>query len=178
MLIRKLAIAGIAMGTGATAFAQDYFDFGQIPGLPAQPAVQIEVNPMILGFLTETARATDPAAAELLENLEGVRVRVYKTIEDIADVTDYIDDASEQLERANWQQVVTVDEGGHVRVYMQATSEAITGVTAMIVSDTEAVFVNIAGSITPQQLAMVANQLGAGEFLGALGPMGAVPSLN
>ena len=45
----------------------------------------------------------------------------------------------------------------------------VTGVTAIIFHDDEAVLVNIAGSINPEQLAQAANTFGAGEPVASLG---------
>jgi len=169
MLMKKLFVVVGVLGVGTVAVAQDYFDFGQIPGLPDRPAVQVDLDTMLLGLASATARSADPAVAELLSGLEGVRIRVYKTIEDVGDVVEYVDEASDQLERADWQQVVRVQDEGEVRVYVRGDGESLTGITAMIVGEGEAVFVNVAGSISSEQLAQVATTFGAGEILGSLG---------
>lgn len=168
MPITKLLAASLALGTGTIAVAQDYLDFGRIPGLPDEPAVQIDLSPTMLGFVMETARSADPAAADVLSGIEGVRVRIYNEIENVADVLEYVNERSAQLERANWQQVVAVHDEGEVRIYMQAEGESVTGLTAMVVGDAEAVFVNVAGSITPQQLAQLMAATGAGNVLASL----------
>jgi Domain of unknown function (DUF4252) len=175
MIIRIPVVIAAGLLTGAVAEAQEYFDFGRIPGLPDEPVVQIDMSPMLLGFASETARVTDPATADLLASLRGLRLRVYHSIEDVDAVAEYMDDASRRLERASWQQVVRVRDDADVRIYMQADEGAVTGVTAMIVGDGEAVFINVAGSITPQQLARVASRFGAGQFLQSLGRVDAVP---
>jgi len=171
MSIKILFVAGMALGAGTIALAQDDFDFSQIPGLPHEPAVQLDLNPTLLGLASATTRAEHPAAANLLSSLDGVRVRVYRTLEDIDDVVGYIDEASDQLERADWQQVVRVHDEHEVSVYMQGDEESVTGLTVMIVGDEKAVFINIAGSISPQQLAQVAALAGAGEILVSLGEL-------
>lgn len=171
MYAKKLLVGGIALGFGAVAVGQEYFDFGQISGLPVQPAVQVELNPGLLGFVREAARSTDPAAADLLSNIDGVQVRVYNAIENVDDLVEYLDEASERFRRADWQQVVQVQENGDVRIFMQGNEESITGLAAMIVGDEEAVFVSIAGSITPEQLAQVMARVGDGELLDSLGQL-------
>jgi hypothetical protein len=58
---------------------------------------------------------------------------------------------------------------------MQSAGEAITGLTAMIVNDNEAVFVNLVGSLTPEQLAQFMQSTGVAEALAALGQINAQP---
>jgi hypothetical protein len=169
MLLRKILVAGTGMAVCTAVFAQDYFDFGQIPGLPEKAAVEVDLNASMLAFARETARQSDPAAAELLSNIEGVQVRVYNTIENIDDVVEYIDEAEDRLAREDWQQVVRVQEEGDVRIFMRMNESAVTGFTAMIVDDGEAVFINVAGSITPAQLAQMANTVGMGDVMASLG---------
>lgn len=167
----KLLIAGVALGSGSLAFAQDYFDFGDIPGVPDQPAVQLDLDPALIGLASSTARAENPAAADLLSGIEGVRVRVYKSLEDVDAVTGFIDELAERLERDDWRRVVSVQDGSRIRIYIRGDDEFVTGVTAMIVDDSEAVFVNVAGSISAQQLAQSMSAMGGGELLASLGEL-------
>ena len=169
MFARKLFVAAGALGIGTAAIAQDYFDFGRIRGLPDQPAVQIELTPALLAFARETTRATDPVAADLLSSIDGLRLRVYQAPENTDDILSYINEASSRLERADWQPIVNVQDGEQVRVYMKGDEEAITGLTAMIVNDGKAVFVNVAGTIRPKQLAEIMQRAGDGELLQHLG---------
>jgi hypothetical protein len=169
MVRMRLLVTGVALGTCTVAFAQDYFDFGQIPGVPDEPAVQVDINPMLLGLASAASRAENPAAADLLSSIDGVRVRIYNSLEDVDDVVGFVDDASARLESADWQRVVSVNDAGRVRIYIRGDEETVTGVTAMIVNDGDAVFVNIVGSISSQKLAESLANLDAGEVLGSLG---------
>lgn len=171
MQARIWFLSGAALFATATVSAQDYLDLGQIRGLPASPAVQVDLNPTMLGIASAVSRASDPAAADLLAAVEGIRVRVYSTLEDPDLVLQSINEVSTRLAREGWQQVVRVQEGGDVRVLMQATGETVTGVTAMIVHDNEAVFVNVVGSLSPQQFAQFLESSGAGEALASLGQL-------
>lgn len=169
MLIQRLFVAGVALSAGTLASAQDYFDFGQIPGVPDQPAVRVDLSPMLLGLASETTRPSNPGLADLLSSLDGVSVRVYKNLEDIDDVVAYVAEISEELARADWEQVVQVQDGSQIRVYVQGDEQVITGLTAMVVGDGQAIFINVAGSINPQQLAQVAATMGAGDVLASIG---------
>jgi hypothetical protein len=171
MQTRTWFLSGVALVAATTVHAQEYLDLGQIRGLPENPAVQVDLNPTMLGLASAVSRTSNPAAAEMLASVEGVRVRVYSSIEDAALVLQSINDVSARLTRDGWQQVVRVQEDGDIRVLMQATGETVTGVTAMIVHDNEAVFVNIVGSLTPEQFAQFLESTGAAEALASLGQL-------
>jgi hypothetical protein len=175
MRIRTLFFGSLALIAAGAASAQNYLDLGQIRGLPATPAVQVDLNPTMLGLASSVSRTANPAAADLLANIEGVRVRVYSSLVDVGAVLQSIDEVSTELTRSGWQQVVRVQDGGDVRVLMQSAGEAITGLTAMIVNDNEAVFVNLVGSLTPEQLAQFMQSTGVAEALAALGQINAQP---
>jgi hypothetical protein len=159
----------VALFAASASFAQDYLDLGQIRGLPATPAVQVDLNPMMLGLASAVSRSSNPAAADLLANVDGVRVRIYSSIEDIDAVVQSIGEIAADLAQDGWQQVVRVQEDGDIRIYMRSDGESVTGLTAMIVADNEAIFVNVVGTLTPEQLAQFAESVGAGGVLASLG---------
>ena len=171
MHARTWFLSGVALLAAPTVLAQDYLDLGQIRGLPASPAVQVDLNPTMLGLASAVSRSSNPAAADLLANVEGIRVRVYSSLEDTDLVLQSISEVSTRLAQEGWQQVVRVQEDGDVRVLMQASGETVTGLTAMIVHDNEAVFVNLVGSLTPEQFAQFIESTGAGEALASLGQL-------
>jgi hypothetical protein len=170
MWIRKISGGLVLLGICTGASAQGYFEFGDIPGVSEQPKVDINLNEVLLGFVLNGLRGQNPEAAELLEGLHGVRVRVYETLRNSDRVGDFIDDASGSLEAQGWQRIVYVqDEGSKVRIYLQMTEEEVSGMTVMVVDQKDAIFMNIAGSIDPEKLATLAAQVGASDALGAMG---------
>ena len=54
---------------------------------------------------------------------------------------------------------------------MQSDGNSVTGLTAMIVADDEAIFVNLAGSLTPEQFAQFLQSTGAADALASLGQL-------
>jgi hypothetical protein len=168
MLIKGFSVGVVTLLAGTAALAQEYFDFGRIRGVPDEPAVQVDLNPMLLSFAGNSTRGVDPQIADLLSSLDGVRVRVYNTIESIDDVGRYVNDTSEQLTRAGWQQIVSVQEDGNIRIFIQGDEQFVTGLTGMIVSGSEAIFINVVGSISSEQVGQLVARAGAGELLGAL----------
>lgn len=171
MQARTWFLSGAALFATATVSAQDYLDLSQIRGLPASPAVQVDLNPAVLGLASAVSRTSNPGAADLLASVEGIRVRVYSSLEDADLVLQSINEVSTRLAQEGWQQVVRVQEDGDVRVLMQSSGETVTGLTAMIVHDNEAVFVNLVGSLTPEQFAQFLESTGAGEALASIGQL-------
>lgn len=172
------AVALLALSSAAPA-QTGFFDFGRIPGLNAQPSVQIDLNPAMLGFVSEAAKTTDPEAAAVLAGIEGVRVYVYDDVgDDAAAVLRFIDDTSSKLEGDGWHRTVFIQDGDEkVRLYMKmaepgaAAPSSVAGLTVMISGGTggEAVFINVAGAIEPAQLGRLAGAFGIEGVLGGLG---------
>jgi len=163
-MLKKITLTGLTAiaALWGCAHAQAFFDFGQIDGLPDEPAVQIDLNTTMLGFVREMMRPVDAEAAGALDGLEAVRVLVYM-VDDAEPMLDYIDEASEALERADWQRMVYVQAEDHrVRVYLSFNDTRLAGLTMMVAGEEEeeAVFINIVGEIDPAQLGRVARAVG------------------
>ncbi|HZF30296.1 MAG TPA: DUF4252 domain-containing protein [Gammaproteobacteria bacterium] len=170
----RLSFAATALLTlcGAARAQNGYFDFGQIPGLDAEPTVQIDLNPMMLGWVTQAAKQDDPEAAKAIASLKGVRVLVYENIDaSVKAVSQFIADASRKLEGDGWQRTVYVHDGDdNVRIYMKpgdpkAPKAEIAGFVVMVVDDSDAVFINVAGPLDPEQLGRLTGGLGWGGML-------------
>lgn len=171
MLLKQFSIAAVAFSLGPLALAQDYFDFGQIRGVPDRPAVQVDLSPMLLGIASQTVRAENPAAADLLASVDGVRVQVYTELEDVSDVVAFVDEVSGRLEQDDWQRVVSVDNDGKIRIYVRGTDTVVTGITAMIVNDEDAIFVNLTGMLNADQLAQSLAAMRGNTALASLGDL-------
>jgi hypothetical protein len=162
-------ISGVFAATGANA--QGDFSFGDIPGVDVEPSIEIDLNPSMLGFLTEAAKGAGEQASGL-EGITNVRVYVYEGIgDDLSDVLKFVDDTSQRLERDGWHSAVRVREDGEqVVIYMKPASSGargaagtIDGLTLMVTDSggaDEAVFINIAGQIQPAQLGRIAATIG------------------
>jgi hypothetical protein len=168
----RLALAaGSVLALGGAANAQGYFSFDDIPGIDAEPSVEIDLNPAMMGFFGEAARGAAGDASSALEGITNVRVRVYEGIGDDAQaLAKFADNAAQTLERQGWQAVVRIREDGeNVRIYMKPAAAGsvnagtIEGLTVMITDSgdgDEAVFINVAGKIEPAQLGRLASQIG------------------
>lgn len=168
--MRNLTLLATTILSAQSALAQGDFDFGQIPGVEANPTVQVDLNPTTLGFVTAAAVAADPAIAEVIAGIQNVRVRVFDTVDDADELFGFIDDTSGDLERQGWQRTVFVDDDeAKVRVYLKFEDVNATGITVMVAGDgDEAVFINVSGLINPTQLGMLAQKYGMQAGLGGV----------
>ena len=97
----------------------------------------------------------DPDLRDMLANLKLVRVRVYELTPEIE--KEFLSAGSEttkRLDKAGWERVVRVREDNErVDVYFKPSSKAewIDGVLIISVDD-EAAFVNIVGTIRPEDV--------------------------
>ncbi len=176
---RTIVAALLAAAACAGAQAQDSspVDFGRIPGVAAEPNVEVDLNAAMLAFVTEAAKASGASSADAaaaLSGLKHVRVRVYEELKNPAAVQAFVESSSTALERAGWQRTVYVtDNDEKVRVYVKLQNQTVSGMNVMVVDgDDEAVFINIDGSIEPAQLGQLMRMAGAGDVLDSFGQAG------
>ncbi len=185
---RTTTLIGAALlAVTTTAGAQGYFSFGEIPGVDAEPTVEIDLNPALLGWVVEAGKGADIAEAQALAGITNIRVHVYEDIgDDIAGMREFVEETSRRLEREGWHRAVKVNEDGEqVRVYMKplaagagAAPGSIGGLTVMVMDEgtgDEAVFINIAGTIQPEQLGRIAGRIGMNGMFNMVPGAGVTP---
>jgi len=161
----------------STASAQGDFLFAQIPGLTKEPTVQIDLNEAMLKLFAGAANGADANAAAALDGVTNLRVRVYEDIDaEIPDVMKFVNETTTKLEGDGWNSIVRVNDGDEqVRIYVKPGANAtIAGITVMVTDGGgdggggEAVFINVAGVIQPENLGRIAG-MGMGGFNGVPG---------
>jgi hypothetical protein len=158
-------LGAVAFVITTTASAQGYFSFDEIPDI-GEPTVEIDLPPALLGFVNEAAAGASPEAANTLQGVEYVRVRVYENIgPNMAALTKFVADTSATLEREGWHAAVRIREDGeNVRIYMKPTTRTgvapgtLDGLTVMVTD--EGMFINVSGAIQPEQLGKLAGAVG------------------
>ena len=166
--MKKCLKWGFAVGLGALlalpAMAQEdalkalpgYVDFGELGAIFGEPTVQIAIGESLLNLVAGLSAQEDPEAAALFSKLKGVRVNVFETEAMAAGAVDFVKDISSQLAGHGWESVVTINSPDEqVRIFMKLNGESVDGITVMAVEDTEAVFVNVIGNISPAELERV-----------------------
>jgi hypothetical protein len=154
-LTALLALPAVAQEDALKGYA-GYVDFGQLTDIFGEPTVQISVGEALLKMVSSLSAEDDPEAAALFTRLKGVRVNVFENREIPAAGLDLVRDVSSKLSAVGWESVVTVNsDDEQVRIFMKMNGESVEGITVMAVEPTEAVFVNVIGNISPDELERV-----------------------
>ena len=164
--MRKLAIGVFTMLLALSAVAQEdelktmpgYVAFESLDEVYGEPKVRVNVGGFLLSLMSKAAK-NDPEAAAILEGLEGVRINVYSTGGEVAPAIDQLQNAKNMLSNQNWEPIIQVNEDRqNVQVFIKANGEGVQGLTVMAVDADDAVFVNILGSIDPENLGAIMDQ--------------------
>jgi len=180
----RAVLFGALMLAAASASAQGVFSFEGIP-IKAQPNVEVNMNEDMIKLLMPAAKGAAGQAGPALDGLTSVRVLVYEDLnEDMQGVLRYVESTGTKLEGDGWHAVVRVREDDEqVRVYMKpGTDGTLAGVTVMVTEagdggedgdddggGGEAIFLNVAGKIRPEDLGAIASGIGVnGVFPGSV----------
>lgn len=152
------------IAVSASAASPGYVDFGKFSPDASKQYVEVDINASLLKLAAAFAKYEEPEVAELIGNLERVRVNVFGVDADTRTATiERIETFREQLAAEGWDKVVTVreHEGDNVAVFIkQADEEVIHGVVVTVLSrDGEAVLVNIVGDVRLEQIAKLGDSL-------------------
>jgi len=129
----------------------------------ADNETNLSLGPLAIG----TARwimdeEQDPAVDALLNDVEGVRISVYK-VEDNSDIfKDNFTETQANLRADGWQPIVRVNDdesADYSLMFVKSNGEVIDGLVVLSLSDDEAVFVNIIGNIRPESFDPVMKQV-------------------
>ena len=141
-----------------------YVDFSSLDKLGQEAKVEINLRDPMLGLVGKFIGEDDPELKDLISSLKLVRVRVYAvTADTIERLLAAGSETSLRLDQDGWERIVRVrDEGEHVDVYFKPSSntEWIEGVLVIAVGeDDEAAFVNIVGTIRPEDVSRIGDHL-------------------
>ena len=97
-------------------------DFGHFDAEVGEQFVEVDINKSLLKLAAVFAKHEDPEIANLISNLERVRVNVIGLNDDNrAEATDHIESIRSDLDQAGWARVVSVREkaGDNVVVFLK-----------------------------------------------------------
>ncbi len=163
------ATASMAVALSLPSFAAEsdpgYVDIGQLVPAAKGEFVEVNLSPGLLKFAAKIAAKQEPEAAALIANLKRVRVNVV-SLDDSnrASTVEQFENIRRKLEAQGWTPMVTVrerDGGDNVTVHAkQKGDDVIEGLVVTVIDGKgEAVFVNIVGLISADQIATIAEQL-------------------
>ena len=166
---RSLLVASglsVAFSTIALAAPTEagYVDIGQLMPSAKGQFVEVNLSSGMLKFAAKLAARHDPEAADLVGNLKSIRVNVVSMDDsNRASTIEKIESVRRKLEAQGWAKMVTVrekDDGDNVDVHvMQRGEDAIDGLVVTVIDHKgEAVFVNIVGNISADQISKIADK--------------------
>jgi seryl-tRNA synthetase len=164
--ILTLCFATLVVSAPVYASANGEIDFADLSSFYGEPKVEINLSASLMNMIGSFAKSDEPEVAQILSNLESIKVRVYNLNGEVEKANSTIDRVSKELKAAKWETLVTVndnEENQKVRIFSKSTNDIIDGVVVMVVSPEkesgEAVFINIVGEIDPNKIAKVTETL-------------------
>ena len=170
----SLAVATLSLTFVLTSFAAEteagFVDIGQL--LPSANGQFVEVNLSqgMLKFAAKIAAHQEPDAAALISSLKRIRINVIGMDDsNRADTVGKIEAVRRKLESQGWTQLVTVrdkNDGDNVDIHVkQRGDDTIDGLVVTVLDKKgEAVFVNIVGNISAEQLGIIADKFDIGQL--------------
>lgn len=162
-----LSLIALILTAPVHAITSGQIDFDDLSNHYGEPKVEINLSTGLMKMIGSFAnKKEDPEVANILANLESIKVRVYNLNGKLDKANSTIDRVGGQLKSDNWETLVTVnnnEENQKVRIFSKSTQDVIDGVVVMVVSPEkdggEAVFINIVGEIDPDNIARVTETL-------------------
>ncbi len=160
LLAASLCAGGAARADDDKAFTKlpGYVNFAALDKIPEEAKVEVNLKSPMLAMVSRLVGDEDPALRDLLANLKLVRVRVYALTPEIEKA--FLTAGSEttaKLDKSGWERVIRVRERDErVDIYFKPSSKTdlIEGVL-IIALDDEAVFVNIVGEMSPEDVGRI-----------------------
>ncbi len=170
----SLAVATLSLALVASSFAAEteagFIDIGQLMPSANGQFVEVNLSQGMLKFAAKIAAHQEPEAAALINNLKRIRVNVIGMDDsNRSDTIAKIESVRRKLESQGWTQLVTVrdkNDGDNVDVHIkQRGDDTIDGLVVTVLDKKgEAVFVNIVGNISADQLGMIADKFDIGQL--------------
>lgn len=157
-LLVAVGLAAILTACGLTAprSSAGYADLESLGVQDTDLVMTLSIGPALLRFAASHVD-DDPGVRELLESIDGIRIRIYEINGDAGRVASRINAMSRHLQEDGWEPVMLVrkdDEATHM--LMRIVDQRISGLTVLVSDgDSEAVVVNLMGAIQPEQFSDV-----------------------
>lgn len=170
----SLAVATLSLAFSTASFAAEteagFIDIGQLMHSAHGQFVEVNLSEGMLKFAAKIAAHQEPEASALIASLKRIRVNVIGMDDsNRADTVAKIEAVRRKLEAQGWTQLVTVRDkadGDNVDIHVkQRGDDAIDGLVVTILDKKgEAVFVNIVGNISAEQLGVIADKFDIGQL--------------
>jgi hypothetical protein len=129
----------------------------------ADSELNLSLGPLTIGTARWVIDADeDPEIDALLDDVDGVRISIYKVEENSELFKDNFAETQANLRAGGWQHIVRVNDdesADYSLMFIKSNGEVIDGLVVLSLSDDEAVFVNIIGNIHPDSFDPVMDQV-------------------
>ena len=162
MNVRRVLAASIlvlsvsACGLTAPRSNEGFADLESLGMTDTDRVMNLSLGPTILHFAAGHVD-DEPEVRELLRSLDGVRIRIYEIDGDVSRVAQRIDRMSGHLQQDGWEPVMLVrEEDEQTHMLLKTVDGQIRGMTVLVSDgDSEAVVINLMGTIEPEQFSDV-----------------------
>jgi hypothetical protein len=158
-----LAVA-LTLNLNAAPVAPGQVDFGAFtpPGGGGE-FVEINISGDLISLATRVVEKQEPELAQLLNGIHRVRVNVIGLDdENRPELQKRVESVRKDLDGKGWERLVTVrQQAQDVSVYLKMRNkDTVEGLVVVVMEENkQAVFVNVAGNIRPEQLSQLGDRL-------------------
>lgn len=160
------------------AQAQDQNDLSSNPGyidmnevetwFNARPKIEVNLQGTLLDLIAGSASESESEFSSMVSQLKAIQVRGYPMSgASLDEIQQQLTDFSDRLEQQGWERVVYInDEQEMVNIYVRPDGDSIAGLTVLVTDskDDESMFINIVGSISPDQIGKIGRGLNIEEL--------------
>jgi len=166
----KSVVAAVAIGVAMSVAAiaettpPGFVDFGKLtPTADGGEFVEVKLSRGLIQMASKFTRKHEPDVADLLKNLESVRVNVVPLGDDNRGETEKkAESIRTELEGKGWEQIVSVREKNqNVAVLLKTRdSETVEGVVVTVIEGgNQAIFLNVVGNVKLEDIARLGEKL-------------------
>lgn len=140
-----------------------YVDFSEVDAwFEDAPSTEVDIQGPLVDLVAEAAASSDPNFSQIMGDVTAIQVRGFPLSPSRASsVTTKMDAFAASLADDGWRRVIFVRENDEqVSVYIREVDDRIAGITLLSLRpEEETVFVNVVGSLTPDQVALLGRGL-------------------
>lgn len=156
--------AALSLNLNAAPVAPGQVDFGAFtpPGGGGE-FVEVNIGGDLISLATRVVEKQEPEIAQLLNSIHRVHVNVIGLDDqNRSELAKRVESVRKDLDGKGWERLVAVrQQAQDVTVYIKMhNKETVDGLVVVVLEDNkQAVFVNVAGNIRPEQLSLLGDRL-------------------
>lgn len=156
LTLATLALLLTACGLTAPRSNDGFANLESLGMMDTDQVMNLSLGPTVLRFAASHID-DEPEVRELLRSLDGIRIRIYEIDGDVSRVAQRINRMSGHLQEDGWEPVMLVrEENQQTHMLLRMIDGQIRGMTVLVSDgDSEAVVINLMGTIQPEQFSDV-----------------------